>query len=79
VVQRELERVEKSLQSLENAVGLVRSGEDEDDASGAAAAEAPVAQSSAPAELAPEVPAGGESEGEDSFLDTPAGGKSADR
>jgi polyhydroxyalkanoate synthesis repressor PhaR len=84
VVQRELERVEKSLQSLENAVGMVRSGEDEDDAPAAAAAEepagdSPVAQTSGPAGVAPEEPAGGESEGEDSFLDTPAGGKSADR
>jgi len=84
VVQRELERVEKSLQSLENAVGLVRSGEDGDDAPAAAATEdpagdSPVAQSSSPAEVAPEEPAGGESEGQDSFGDTPAGGKSADR
>ncbi len=81
VVQRELERVEKSLQSLENAVGLVRSGEDEDDAPAAeeSAADSPVAQSSSPDAVAPEEPAGGESEGQGSFSDTPAGGKSADR
>jgi len=84
VVQRELERVEKSLQSLENAVGLVRNGEDEGDGPRAAAGEgagvdSPVAQSADPGAVAPEAPADGESEGEDSFLDTPDGGESVDR